>query len=100
MLYLQAMQAYNAFNMKKSKSVQYTIRQVPDRVDQRLRETAAAYGTSVNTAAIDALSRGLGMGMEPVVYHDLDDLAGSWVPDPEFDRIVKDMDQVDEGLWK
>ena len=31
---------------------------------------------------------------------DLDDLAGSWVDDPEFDAIIAEMDQVDPELWK
>ena len=33
-------------------------------------------------------------------YDDLDDLAGSWVQDLEFDKALAEMDNVDESLWK
>ena len=33
-------------------------------------------------------------------YSDLDDLAGTWIDDPEFDGIIADLDRVDEELWK
>ena len=32
--------------------------------------------------------------------HDLDDLAAAWVDDPEFDRVIEAMDQVDLELWR
>jgi hypothetical protein len=35
-----------------------------------------------------------------VRYSDLDDLAGSWVQDPVFDRAVEEMDTVDNELWR
>jgi len=84
----------------KNKRLQYTLREVPDRLDQKLRETASAYGVSLNKAAIAALSRGVGMESESVVHHDMDDLAGTWVQDPEFDEALAEMDRVDEGLWR
>jgi hypothetical protein len=46
------------------------------------------------------MQRGLGVADEPVEYHDLDDLAGTWVEDPEFDRVVAEMDRPDSELWK
>ena len=49
---------------------------------------------------LEALERGLGLTGKPVRYHDLDDLAGTWVHDPEFDRAVEKMDQIDPELWK
>ena len=42
-----------------------------------------------------ALERGLGLAEEQPRYHDLDDLAGTWVDDPEFDRAIEAMDQVE-----
>lgn len=53
----------------------------------------------MNSVAVDALARGLGLGDEETRYSDLDDLAGTWVADPEFDRVVAEMDRVDEELW-
>lgn len=85
--------------MKKNDK-QYTIRNVSPRLDQRLRENAVQYKTSLNEAALDALRRGLGTGEEPVTYHDMDDLAGTWVQDPEFDKAMVLMDRADPELWK
>ena len=84
----------------KTKHTQYTIRQVPPQVDRALRQRAREERRSLNAVALEALERGLGLAEVPVRYHDLDDLAGTWVPDPEFDRAVEEMDQVDPELWK
>ena len=82
------------------KSMQLTIRKVPDRVDCRLRDRAREEGKSLNRVAIEALERGLGLSGEEIEHHDLDDLAGTWIEDPEFDRAIEDMDRVDPELWK
>ena len=37
--------------------------------------------------------------IQEVVHHDLDDLAGSWVKDPAFDKALRGMDHVDMKLW-
>jgi hypothetical protein len=37
---------------------------------------------------------------ETVRHSDLDDLVGTWVDDPEFDRALEEMDQVDSELWR
>jgi hypothetical protein len=37
---------------------------------------------------------------EEIVYHDLDDLAGTWVDDPEFDKAIEEQHKVDPELWK
>lgn len=86
--------------MKKRQHRQYTIRKVPDRMDKLLRERAVEEHKSLNDAALDALAHGLGASGEPVRYHDLDDLAGSWVDDPEFDRALADMRKIDPEIWK
>ncbi len=84
----------------KSTTVQYTIRNIPPRVDQRLRERSSRYGTSLNTVAVQALSQALGLEGETAVFHDLDDLVGTWVNDPAFDQAIQEQDQVDEELWQ
>jgi len=85
--------------MKKKKPIQYTVRNVPERVDDRLREASVQYGTSINTVALDALSRGLGMEADTAVHHDLDDLIGTWVRDKACEKVLEEMDQVDAELW-
>jgi hypothetical protein len=84
--------------MMARKRTQYTIRGVPDRVDHLLREKADHNKVSLNEAALEALSHGLGVEEAPV-FHDLDDLAGTWVEDEEFDRAMDEQDRVDEDLW-
>lgn len=86
--------------MRAKKIYQYTIRNIPARLDTKLRETAAQYGASLNSAAIAALSRGLDLEAESVEHHDLDDLSGTWVQDPEFDKAMSEMDRVDPELWR
>lgn len=86
--------------MKKRQRTQYTIRQVPDRVNRTIREKATKEHKSLNEAALDALSRGLGLTDEAIRYHDMDDLAGTWQKDPSFDKALRDMDRVDRDLWK
>ena len=93
---MQAWIAYNAC----MKSVQYTIRGIPERLDARIRERAAEEGKSLNATVLQVLKAGLGFGADQVRYDDLDDLAGTWIHDPEFDRAVEEMDRIDPELWK
>ena len=82
------------------KHIQYTLRKVPQQIDQVLRDRAHAERRSLNEVAIEALERGLGLSGKAVRHHDLDDLAGTWVADPEFDRAIEEMDRVDPEIWK
>ena len=94
---MHATDAYNAGIMLQT---QYTIRRVPPRLDQELRRRAHDEHRSLNEVALRALERGLGLAEEAPRHHDLDDLAGTWVEDPEFDRAIEAMDQVDPELWR
>jgi hypothetical protein len=96
---VQALNAYSAGMMDDVKK-QYTIRRVPDRVDQLLREKAAQYKISLNEAALEALTLGIGAETGGVEHHDLDDLAGTWVQDDTSDQALADMDRIDPELWK
>jgi len=93
---MPAFQAYNAGMAE----IQYTIRGISGRLDKRLRERAAKERKSLNQTALEALKTGIGLTENPVRYRDLDDLAGTWVNDPEFDRAIEGMDRIDPELWK
>lgn len=82
--------------------MQYTIRNIPKRVDQALRKKAKSQGRSLNDVAIEALAIATGMIVpaKPVQRIDLSDIAGTWVEDPEFDKIMAEQDQVDPEMWK
>jgi hypothetical protein len=79
--------------------MQYTVRNIPERLDQRLRDRAKQEGISLNRVLVEALSRGVGPE-EPRVYHDLDFIIGTWVEDPAFDEAMRDFEQIDEEMWK
>jgi len=81
-------------------ATQYTIRQVPARVDRCLRQKSKQSRQSLNEAAIEALTKGLGLAEEPLRYHDLDGVAGTWQEDAAFDAAIAAQDQVDPKLWK
>jgi len=57
-----------------------TIRNIPDAVEQKLREIARTRDLSLDQAALEILARGLGLDME-FEYHDLEDLP--WVAEDE-----------------
>jgi hypothetical protein len=96
---MPASSAYNAC-MKSIKTTQYTVRQVPKRLDEALRLQARQQGKSLNDVTLEALTHGLGLADDPIVHHDLDALAGSWVDDPAFDKAIEAQDQIDPAVWK
>jgi hypothetical protein len=70
------------------------------RIPEKLREVARNEAKNLNQVVMEALERGLGLADGPVEHHDLDDLAGSWIDDPEFDAAIAEMNRVDAELWK
>lgn len=84
---------------KQETKIQYTIRGIPARTDQLLREKAAEYNCSLNEAALMTLKAGLGESGE-ALHHDFDKFAGTWVQDDGFDSAIKEFEKIDEELWK
>ena len=82
------------------KSKQYTIRGVPERLDNMVREQAGKYHKSLNALLLEALAKGMGATQEQLTCDDMDDLAGTWVEDDAFDQAIAAFDVVDEDLWK
>ncbi len=99
-LTVQAHVIYTACMRRSQKGKQYTIRDVPSKVDGALRRKAKREGKSLNQVAVEALTLAVGLAEERPTYHDLDHLAGTWVTDPEFDAAVRAQDQVDPELWR
>jgi hypothetical protein len=88
--------------MSEAPKTQYTIRDVPDVTNNRLREVAATLDISLNQAAVRALQRGLGLGTEPVSYRSLRHLVGrsSEVDRKGWKKTLSDMDQIHPEDWK
>lgn len=80
--------------------MQYTIRNVPDYLNEALRDAARREGKSLNEVAIEALVRGAGLVDRPRRQRDLSDIAGTWKEDPEFDRALAEQDTIDEPMWR
>lgn len=90
--------AYNEGMMLHSK-IQYTLRQVPKSVDQALRRKAHQEKKSINTVALEALKKGIGEGAQEEVYHDLDDLVGSWEEDEQTTKALELQRKIDKDMW-
>ena len=86
---------------RRRDTVQYTVRDVPAHVDRALRRKAVEEGKSLSQLLRDALLREAGGDAgAPLLLHVLDDLAGSWVVDRDFDRVFAEQDRVDEAMWR
>lgn len=79
--------------------MQYTIRNVPNTLDEALRRAAREQGKSLNEVAIEALARGAGVADQRGPLRDLSDIAGTWRKDPAFDDARAEQDTIDEGIW-
>jgi hypothetical protein len=80
--------------------MQYTIRNIPDVLDEILRRYAREQGKSLNEVTIEALVRGTGLGENRLRQRDLSGIAETWRKDPAFDRALAEQDRVDPDLWK
>ena len=90
------MPALIAYNM----GTQYTLRNIPLEVDKALRQKAKREGKSLNQVAVEALARGAGVNPVHHKFRNLDFAIGTWVEDPEFDKIMEEQRQIDPEMWK
>ncbi len=88
--------------MKKRHSIQYTVRDVSEATDLRVRETAALEDISLNQAALRALERGLGLAEEAVRYRSLRRLVetGGKVDRKSWAGVLATQDKVNPEDWK
>lgn len=80
--------------------MQYTIRGIPEALDDAIRERARSEGKSLNEVAVAALADGLGLGASDVVRRDLSDVAATWKPDAALEEALAEQHRVDEDLWR
>lgn len=81
---------------------QMTLRQIPDRVEDRIRKLSAKNNESINKTTLKLLMKATGCDSSKRKKRDLAKLAGTWSTKDarEFEETVKIFDQVDEELWK
>ena len=80
--------------------MQYTIRNVPNILDQALRRTAYEQDRSLNDVAVEALARGAGVSGERIQQRDLRTIAGTWLDDAAFDSALAAQDSIDDRMWR
>jgi len=78
------------------KSIQYTIRSIPPKIDQRLRVRAKQAGKSLNEVVVQALAKDTGVNSNETIYHDLDWLKGS-MPVAELKQWNEAMEWLDSA---
>ena len=85
---------------KNAKPKQYTIRNIPPRLDQVLRRRAKESGKSFNQVALEALSTGAGEGLKP--KRDFSEVIGSLTKKEaeEIEAEIKLQHRIDPDLWK
>jgi plasmid stability protein len=87
--------------LPKGGTIQYTVRNIPAHADKVLRQKAAEEKKSLNEILRQAiLKEAGGSGLGETTYHDLDELAGTWEEDPDFDEAIAAQDKIDPSLWK
>jgi predicted oxidoreductase len=74
--------------------MQYTIRNIPNTLDEALRRAARERGKGLNEVIIEALARGVD------ITRDLADIAGTWRKDAAFDSALAAQDTIDEEMWQ
>ncbi|MCD6396640.1 MAG: hypothetical protein J7L71_03810 [Spirochaetaceae bacterium] len=79
--------------------IQYTIRKIPEYLDLIARDESKKKHKSLNSVLIEALSKGLSEDRQ-IEYHDMDDLAGTWIEDPGIDAALASFNEIDKDLWK
>jgi hypothetical protein len=85
----------------KSNQRQYTIRNIPDRVDRVLKKRARETGKSFNQTALEALIEGAGEDARQV-KRDFSYIIGS-LSEAEAERMEEEISaqrRVDPELWK
>ncbi|HWB54797.1 MAG TPA: hypothetical protein VG722_11415 [Tepidisphaeraceae bacterium] len=77
-----------------------TLENIPEEVESALQAKARAEGKTINDVAVEALAAAAGVSVSPTKKRDLSDIAGTWVEDPEFDKIMREQDRIDPEMWK
>ena len=83
----------------------FTLRQIPNPVERRLRRLARETHQSLNKTAIELLTKAVGIGPEEKKsrkYRDVKSVLKPWTDDEyqEFQRNTKFFESIDEEMWR
>ncbi len=78
---------------------QITLRKLPEKLEDRIRELAQTNRTSLNKTIIELLESALGSGKKK---RDLSQLSNSWTREEAeaFTANTKVFEQIDPEIWK
>jgi hypothetical protein len=79
------------------------IRNIDSELLMRLKQESAKEEVSMNTLILALLRKSLHLTTQkPSLYHDLDQLAGTWSVDEAkaFLKNVSDFENIDKDIWK
>ena len=81
---------------------QITLRDVPQELNDRLRELASEQNKSLNRTIIGVLMESLHLGAKNGRKRDLSDLAGTWSDEEaaEFESNTRVFEQLDDDMWE
>ena len=82
------------------KTIQYTVRKIPEELDQKLRVASKETSKSLNTLIIETLEKQFVHSEGKPRFKDLNRFSGRWEEDPEFDRAVNQFDKIDDHDWE
>ncbi len=81
-----------------------SLRGIDEELAENLKKTAQKTGTSLNKTVLEILRKSVRPNSKKreVVYHDLDDLAGTWTENDweQFKKATKSFEAIDKELWK
>ena len=86
--------------MKKKRSVQRAIRDIPAVVNDVLQQKARRSGKSLNPIARDALTKEAGLDGQTRLHRDLDGFFGSWIEYPAVDKALADQRKIYMNFWR
>ena len=85
-------------------TVNIHVRGVDEKIVDQLKQLATEQRSSLNKVILAILRQGLGLSKRktPKIYHDLDELAGTWTKRQaeEFNKAIAPFEKIDEELWK
>jgi hypothetical protein len=81
-----------------------SLRGIDEDLSEHLKKLSQKEGTSLNKTVLRLLENSVGARRKKRfnLYHDLDDLAGTWSSreEKEFNDKVKFLEMIDKDLWK
>ena len=81
-----------------------SLRGIDEELAESLKKTAEKTGGSINKTVLEILRKSLGLSSKKRerVFHDLDDLAGTWSDDDweQFKKATRHFAVIDKDLWK